>query len=196
MAGVHAAPLTHVQSPGKWRWDVDSYYAAWEKGVFGEEAKLELLEGEVYKKLSPQKAPHATGVRMASEALSHVLLKGSLISVQLPLRLDWRNEPEPDIAVLRGDAQSFADRHPTAADTLLVVEVSDRTLATDRKRKLQIYAQFGIQEYWIINLRDAQLEVYREPRDGTYLYQQVLTHGESVTPLFSAKTLSVSDLVR
>src|SRR5688572_29478327 len=126
MAGVHAAPITIVQSPGKWRWDVDSYYAAWEAGIFGEDAKLELLNGEVFRKLSPQNALHATGIGLAMQALTPLLGSHYWLRVQQPLRLGWKNEPEPDLAIVKGSAKSFLDRHPNATDAVLVVEVSDR----------------------------------------------------------------------
>ena len=195
MAGVHAAPLTHVQAPGKWLWDVDSYYAAWEAGIFGEDAKLELLDGEVYRKLSPQKALHATGIGFAMRALSPFIGSDTWLRIQQPLRLGWNNEPEPDLAVVRGSAISYLDHHPGAQDALLVVEVSDRTLGLDRRKKKNLYATHRIQEYWILNVRQWQLEVYRDPHDGNYNMSEVLRSGDTIVPLFSGRPLLVSELV-
>ena len=100
----------------------------------------------------------------------HLRLKGAL---RIP---DW-TEPEPDLAVVRGDSDDFTDHHPGPADVALVVEVSDSSLARDRGEKRDNYGRAGIPVYWIVDLVDRRLEVYSRPADGSYPPPTVL--GES-----------------
>ena len=93
-------------------------------------------------------------------------------------------DPLPDITVIKGTARDFLAEHPKAA--ALVVEVSDTTLDYDRTVKANLYAATGVTEYWIVNLRDAQVEVHRQPETtptNTFKYRDVRHYqrGESVT---------------
>ena len=85
------------------------------------------------------------------------------MGVQLPLTLGRRNEPEPDLAVVKAEAAS-RDRHPETAE--LVIEIARESLRLDRKVKGALYARFGVPEYWIVNLEDRVIEVFSDP-DGT-----------------------------
>jgi Uma2 family endonuclease len=191
---MEAAPALRFE-PQRWRWNVEAYYAAWEAGVFGDNPRLELIGGEVFQKLSPQNAPHATAVMLVSEALSLVRPAGKIIRCQLPLRLDDHNEPEPDIALVRGSHRDYEGRHPSASDVCLIVEVADRSLGLDRGRKRRLFAPYGVAEYWIVNLRSRQLEVFRNPDAGDYLERLTLPHGGSIKPLSCETAVRVADLL-
>jgi Uma2 family endonuclease len=165
---------------------VDEYYLAAEKGVFGAGERLELIWGEVVQ-LSPQKSLHAWATDNLGQILRECFPKTS-VRQQFPLHLGEFNEPEPDVAVVAGPASSYMNHHPEAADTCLVVEVSDTTLRTDRTLKAGLYAQFGIPEYWIVDLNAKALEVRRDPGkdslgDAAYASLKILGPDDEIVPL-------------
>ena len=151
-----------------------------EAGVFGPEDRLELLDGEIID-MAPQKSRHATAITLLANTLAAVSGPDQTLRVQLPLALDDRSEPEPDIAVVPGGPRDYRDAHPTTA--LLIVEVADTSLAYDRVSKLAAYARAGIPEYWILDLNSETLEVCRKPIGDTYGDRRILKRGERVAPL-------------
>lgn len=96
------------------------------------------------------------------------MLDETIIAVQDPLRLGDDSEPQPDLMPLRPRADWYADAHPEASDTLLVVEVADSTLRHDRDRKLPLYARHGVPEVWLIDLHGARLTIHRDPESTGY----------------------------
>lgn len=162
-------------------------------GVFGPEDRLELLDGEIID-MAPQKSRHATAVRLLEEALRACFGPGYDIRSQLPLALDERSEPEPDIAVVPGRPRDYRDAHPSSA--LLIVEVADTTLAYDRIRKLAAYARAGIPEYWILDLDGESLEVCRQPLRDTYGERRILRATDRIAPLAAPRgEITVADLL-
>ena len=167
----------------------DEYERIGEAGVFPPDARLELVEGEIYK-MSPIGSPHAACVKFLSD-LMHSLFAGKLIvSVQDPIRLNDFSEPQPDLALLRRRGDFYRGAHPMPADVLLVVEVADTTVETDRKVKLPLYARAGIQEAWIINIPDQQIEIYTDPAGDSYRIAVQTVRGERAQSL-TLKELSV-----
>jgi Uma2 family endonuclease len=165
---------------------VDEYYLAAETGIFRSDEKLELIWGDVIE-LSRQLSRHASGTLLVAQALGNAF-PDAVIRQHSPLRLDEFNEPEPDMLVARGPDAAYDRRHPTAADTLLVLEVADSSLRKDRTLKAALYASFGIAEYWILDLNANRLEVYRDPvagEEGKGSYSTVRTLGveDSIAPL-------------
>jgi Uma2 family endonuclease len=180
-------------------WTCDEYQRAADLGVFGEDEHLELLDGEVYRRMSPHGSPHVTAVLLIQRHFV-VLFEDDLHHVrsQAPTILSLRSEPEPDILIVKGGVLDFASRHPGPADISLLVEVSDSTLAIDRNKKARIYAEAGIADYWIVNLRERCLEVRREPSPGNASYKHLitLTAGDVIAPLFAPETeISVASLL-
>jgi len=106
---------------------------------------------------------------------------GFHIRGQKPFILNDYSEPEPDVAVVKGNIRDYTDHHPSTA--VLLVEVTDTTLAYDRLDKAAAYARNAIPEYWILNLRDRCLEVYHRPGRGAYAERTRLTVGETISPL-------------
>ena len=164
--------------PNRWRWTVDEFQRAYDLGVFGFDAKLELIEGEIVKKMS-QKGPHACAIRAVEEAMRRVFAAGHDVRTQLPLVFTPYNKPEPDVAVVTGSFRDYSTMNPTTA--VLVVEVSDSTLLTDQTTKAAVYARAGIREYWIVNIPGRLLEVYRDP--ATMPSQPLGHHYRSITRL-------------
>ena len=138
-----------------------------ETGLFGEDARVELLDGEVIE-MAPIGSPHAGGVNRLNRLFTAAMGDRALVAVQNPVRLDRHSEPQPDIAVLRPRPDSYAGSHPTPAEILLLVEVSDATLAFDRERKAAAYARAGVPEYWIVDLTGDRVLVMRSPGVGAY----------------------------
>lgn len=192
---------TTSEFPSRRLWTVEEYNCAAGLGLFGPEERLELIEGEVIQKVSPQKSPHATSIQLVVEALRKSFATGYAIRMQLPIVLGRRSEPEPDAAVVTGSIRDYAQQHPTTA--VLVVEVADTTLAFDRTTKAALYARAGIPEYWIVNLADRVLEVHRQPAPMAgqplgHHYRSITRHTETetVSPLAAPNAaLSIAALL-
>lgn len=106
-----------------------------------------------------------------------------IVSVHNPLRLDNWSEPAPDVVLLRSDYPR--DAYPSPDSTLTVIEVADTTLDRDRSVKLPLYARAGIPEYWIVDLKGEQIEVYREPSPSGYLAMRIYQRGQRLSPTFA-----------
>jgi Uma2 family endonuclease len=168
------------------RWTRVEYDKLIATGILGPGDKIELLGGQLCVS-EPQNSPHARAISLGLEAIQRALAPGWHVRVQLPIALDDESEPEPDLAVVSGGPRDYTD-HPSRP--ALVVEVADPRLALDREHKGSLYARARLPEYWIVNLVDRVLEVYREsgPDAGAqygWAYRVVLTLGpdERVTPL-------------
>jgi Uma2 family endonuclease len=161
------------------RFTRDEYDRMIATGLFHPEERLELIDGRIVE-MSPQGSRHSTAVRLTEKALSIAFGNGFDVRVQMPLALDERSEPEPDVAVVTGDTRDYRDHHPTRAQ--LVVEVADKTLRFDRGRKLGLYARCGIPEVWIVNLVDAAVEVHRDPAGASYRTRLRLESGGNLSP--------------
>jgi Uma2 family endonuclease len=131
---------------------------------------------------------------MAERALRPFYEHGFDIRCQMPLALGLDSEPEPDVAVVSGKPEDYLASHPRTA--VLVVEVADSSLIHDRKRKVRLYAHAGIPDYWLTNLVDWRLEVYRDPSHGVYQTCTVLRPGDSIAPVAKPDLkIPVSDLL-
>ena len=165
-----------------YRWTREAFEKLAEVGLIDPDARLELIDGEILQKMSPQSSRHATAVLLVAEALRSVFASPAYtVRVQLPLALGPYSEPEPDVAVVEGTPRRYREAHPSTA--VLVVEVADASLQFDRTRKAALYARAGIPEYWIVNLLDGVLEVHRQPEGDAYRERLVLPSQERVRPL-------------
>jgi Uma2 family endonuclease len=190
-----AEPEFQQEEPRRRLWTRDEYYRAAEAGIFGPDEKLELIEGEVIRKVSPQGLPHVKSVQLVAKALGTVFTSNCFVHAQSPMQAREDSEPEPDVAVYPGDLQEYED-HPHASQSLLVVEVSDSTLRMDRSKKARLYALVGAQEYWIVSLPERCLYVHREPGAKGYASVTKLEETESVSPLAAPEaSIAVVDLL-
>ncbi len=175
--------------PARYKWNVREFYRLEDLGFF-EGKKVELVRGEIIE-LEPMKSPHATSVQLVSETLAKIFRKNVSIRQQLPLALSKQNEPLPDIAVVVGTIRDHAESHPRSA--LLVVEIAETTLLYDRVTKAEIYAEAGIAEYWILNLKERVVEAYRNPsknaaRKYYYAEQTIYREDQLISPLESPRS--------
>ncbi len=177
-------------------WTTDEYLRAAQAGVFAPDVRTELIEGEIIE-MSAQGADHIRAMMRTNKRLREMFAGVAHIRVQTTLRLGTRRAPEPDLLVVRGD-EDDAPITPPAADILLIVEVSDWTLAFDRSDKARLYARAGVGEYWIVNLRNRQVEVHRGANGGDYSDVRVFTEDEFVQPVSAPEgcaPLPVRDLL-
>lgn len=181
------------------RWTKHDYYKMAEMGLFNGK-HVELIEGEVVE-MSPMGPPHITSVTLTGDRLRRVFGQGFFVRVQGSFDAGELSEPEPDVAVIRGNVRDYKDAHPTTA--ALIVEVAETSLAYDRADKASLYAKAGIEEYWIVNLVDNQLEVHRQPAPMPdqpfgfgYASVIVLKPTDTVSPLAAPHAIvAVADLL-
>jgi Uma2 family endonuclease len=168
------------------RWSRLDYDRLVEQGAFDGEP-IELIGGQLIV-AEPQGTYHATALGMADDAIRAVLPPGWFVRNQLPLSLDDESAPEPDLAVVPGTRADYLNAHPAIPP--LIIEVADASLGFDRRVKGSVYARAGVGDYWIVNVTDRALEVYREPvRDPTapwgwsYRSVQTLRGDATIAPL-------------
>ena len=188
------------ETPAKLRrWTRVEYDQLIDIGIFLPGDKVELLGGQLCVS-EPQNSSHAAAICLAEEALRQAFAGGWSIRVQLPIALDQESEPEPDLTVVPGGPRDYLADHP--ARPVLVLEVADSSLALDREHKGSLYARARLREYWIVNLADRVVEVYREPGPDVtafygwaYRFLQRLSAEQSVTPLAAPTArIAVADL--
>ncbi len=158
---------------------VDEYERMGEAGIFHPDVRLELLEGEIYQ-MSPIGITHAACVDYLSRFFNRYFGDRVIVRVQNPIRLNDLSEPQPDVALLRWRDDFYRRAHPTPADVLLVVEVADSTVETDRSYKVPLYARAGIPEVWLVNLPEERIELFAEPDGGAYQVTRDFERGEDV----------------
>ena len=169
-------------------------------GMFRPGEPIELIGGELMV-AEPQGAPHYTAIRKTAKALEAAFGPGWEVRTEGPIGLDDESEPEPDIAVVPGSPDDYARAHPSRP--VLTVEVAESSLALDRQHKGSLYARAGLADYWVLNLVDRVLEVYRGPiADSSapfgwrYGHREVLGGLARVTPLAAPRSsIAVAQLL-
>jgi len=162
------------------RFTVDEYHRMAEVGVFEEDDRVELLDGEIVE-MTPIGDRHVACVVRLNDLLSRRSVE-PLVSVQNPLVLASRSEPQPDIVVLPRQADHSAAWLPRGADALLVIEVADTSVDHDRDVKIPLYAVAGIPEVWLVDLPAELIEVYQDPEAGRYTTRRIVARGASLSP--------------
>ena len=182
------------------RFSLEEYHQLIEMGFFRDDERIELIEG-ILVPMPPMSSRQAACIRKLQNRFTVDLQGRVSVSIQLPLAIPGRtSEPEPDIALLKLDPGNYSERHPRPSDVLLALEVSYSTLAYDDGDKRRLYARAGIQEYWIVNLNDESVIVYRKPyapnrRDADFESKQTFRVGDRLTPLaLPDYSLAVSEI--
>ena len=163
-------------------WTVEEYHKIAEAGIFDGDGRVELLEGKIIW-MSPIGTAHRSAVGRTNKLLQKLLSDKAWVSIQDPIQLDDYSEPEPDIAVVQIDPLDYADHHPTPDEVYLVIEVADTTFKKDCETKGKAYAAAGIIDYWVLDVINRQLHVFREPSENGYQSIVVLGEDESISPL-------------
>ena len=182
-----------VLAPQPFRWTRELYDRMVEAGILGPETRVQLIDGEVIE-MTPQGSAHTTAVHILARVLQSACPQSMYVRIRSPLALDGLSEPEPDIAVVTGAPRDYYHEHPHRAE--LVIEVAESSLSLDRTAKQRVYARTAIPEYWIANLAEAALEVYRDPQGEAYAERTILKAGDSIAPLpCPDRPLAVVDLL-
>ncbi len=170
----------------------EEYHRMEEAHTFGEKARIELINGEIYE-MSPINSSHSGVVNRLNRLLNRLLGEAFIVSIQNPVVLGLYSEPEPDIAILNMRKDYYAASHPGPEDVRLIIEVADTSLEKDRKIKLPQYAKAGIPEVWILNIKGQSLEIYRSP-SGTKFKLQNTYKPEDVIETQLLDSIAVKDL--
>ncbi len=186
---TQAALPTAVTMPDRYRFTAEQYNRLGEARVLGEDDRVELMDGEILL-MCPIGYRHAAHVTELTTLLVRNSMEEMRVSVQNPLDLGQRYQPQPDLMLLRERADRYKSGLPTAADVLLLIEVADSSLDYDQHTKLPVYAQAGIAEVWIVNLDADQVEVYTQPQGTAYTATRVVGRGETV-PIGASPTVTL-----
>ncbi|MFN6567319.1 Uma2 family endonuclease [Dendronalium sp. ChiSLP03b] len=179
------------------RFTIDEYHRLIELGFLQEGDRIELIRGELIQMVA-KGTPHTVCGSILCRQLDRLLGDRAVIRGQDPITLPNQSEPEPDVAIARGKDEDYLAHHPYPEDIFLVVEISDSTLDYDQTTKLEIYAEAGISDYWIVNLNVRQLERYSQPYQNArgefnYLSKQIsLPHQSVAIPRFEDILLDLS----
>lgn len=205
---VAPPPVTTVQPApvrrgGLHRLSVAQYHAMIDAGILKPGAKVELVEGLLLRKPMTRKPPHESTMDLAEHHLRALLPAGWFIRSQRAVTLP-SGEPEPDIAVVLGPVDRYADHHPHPGEIGLVVEVADTSVRVDRGPKLRDYARAGIPAYWVVNLKSGEVEVYADPHTPArnrpkYRTSVTFAAGQSIPVVLAGGvvgSIPVSDILR
>lgn len=177
-------------------WTVDEYYRMAEVGILQPDERVELVAGQLITKMSPQGTPHATAIRLTRRLLDDCLGEQVLIQTQLPIRLNNHSEPEPDVAVVMPDELRYADHHPMPSEIYFLIEVADTTLKGDCNLKAREYAKSEIADYWVLDVNNRQLHVFREPTQNGYQSEVILEGNGMISPLqFPDLIIAISEML-
>ncbi|MCY7383335.1 MAG: Uma2 family endonuclease [Microcoleus sp. CAN_BIN18] len=175
---------------------VQEYDLMTEIGILDEDERVELLAGQIVNKAA-KTPPHCAAVKRTMELLQKSLGSWVLLSIHDAVRLNNYSEPEPDISVVIPDPLYYEDHHPTPSEIYLIIEVADTTVRTDCGIKAKIYAESGISDYWVLDVNNRQLHVFREPSQDGYQSRVVLGDDASISPLrFPDFCFFVSEMLR
>jgi Uma2 family endonuclease len=177
------------------------YYQMMESGIIREGERVELILGQIFTMAAKGTRHTVSTTRLLKELLGLVADR-AVVRCQDPITLPNHSEPEPDIVIARLRSDDYINSHPSPADIILVIEVADSSIKFDRDTKAPLYAAAGISEYWIVNLIDDRLEIYRQPERSIYASIEIITppRGQSLSgresiilPQFPEISLNIGD---
>jgi len=175
------------------KWTIDDYHRMIDAGILCER-KVELLKGEIVE-MPPEGEPHAYCSSEAGDYLMELLGKRAKIRQAKPITLPNDSEPEPDIAIVQPLGRDYREHHPYAENVFWLIEYANSSLEKDLERKSKIYAEVGIPEYWVVNLKQMHLVVFREPLDGDYATKFTLPTGIIQPLAFPDVSVSVEHII-
>jgi Uma2 family endonuclease len=175
------------------RFTVEDYYRLYEVGILDDKDRIELLNGDL-NLMQAIGSRHAQTLDNLNFELGASARRRFMVSLQNPVKLDQFSAPQPDLKLIPVNHRRKG--HPKSEDVFLVIEISDSSLRYDREVKLPAYARSGIAEYWIINLIDDVVELFRHPQGESYLDSATYGMDSTISPLaFSDVILKVADII-
>ncbi len=159
--------MSAVFTPARLRITIDRYQKMVAAGVLTTSDRVELIEGEILG-LAPIGTRHASVTGRLYKRLVLGLGEAATVRAANPIDLGSFSEPEPDLLVLKPQADDYVPAHPQAEDVLLLVEVADTSLAFDQGTKRELYARFGVSEYWVVDLSGRRTFAYAGAAQGAF----------------------------
>lgn len=175
------------------KWKLNDYHSLVEIGLL-DDRPVELLQGEIVEK-SPEKEPHAYFSSEAGDYLTRLLGDRALVRHAKPITLANDSEPEPDIAIVQRLGREYLSHHPYPENIFWLIEYANTSLEKDSTLKYRIYAEVGIPEYWLVNLKRRELIVFRDPDEGEYASKITLTQGEIIPLAFADIQIAVEAII-
>jgi Uma2 family endonuclease len=176
------------------RFTADEYQRMGEVGILSEDDRVELIDGEIVA-MTPIGTRHNACVNRANRALVRAAADDAIVQSQGSVRLDFYSEPQPDLVLLRPQADFYASRPAGPEDILLIVEVAQSSIQYDRDVKAPFYAAAGILEYWLVDLNTNVVWRYSSPAQGTYRSVEQYRRGQSISPAQLASCLIAVDVL-
>ena len=174
------------------KWTIAEYHRLVETGLL-DDKRVELLQGIIVDML-PEGMPHAVYCSESATYLRNLLGNRAIVREAHPITLPNDSEPEPDIAIVNAPNRQYLDHHPYPADIYWLIEYASSTLKKDLNDKKRVYAEVGIQEYWVVNLHASELIVFRDLAQNVYQSETILA-AENISPLsFPDLQIDVSKL--
>jgi Uma2 family endonuclease len=178
------------------RLSVQDYHQMAESGILQPDERVELLEGQMIQ-MAAKGTAHSAAVTRIEQLLRNRLGNRVLLRFQDPVRLDDYSEPEPDVAVVQPNTLLYEDHHPTPAEVFLLIEVADTSLKFDCEVKALAYSRSGITDYWVLDVSDRKLHVYRVPSADGYQSEAILAEALTIAPLaFPECIIAVREMLR
>ncbi len=177
----HMLQLTESLKQRQKLWSATEYHRAIAAGVFSPDDKLELIEGYILQ-MAAKGRPHVITTSWLAGLLERQLPSGYFIQTQDPIRLNDRSEPEPDIAIVLGNLLDYIDAPPSPGDLILVIEVADTTLESDRQVKIPLYGKASIAEVWLVDINNCEITRYLSPTENGYEEVHVLNSKQQISP--------------
>jgi Uma2 family endonuclease len=176
-------------------WTVQEYHHMSELGILDCCDRTELINGKIVLK-SAKTAFHVIALRLLASFLEKFFDESVLVRTQDPIQLDDFSEPEPDLAIVKGKILDYADRHPSPENVYLVVEVADSTLKKDCEVKDKLYARSNIADYWVIDVKNRQVHIFRTPTSTGYASHLILSESQTISPLaFPSIVIPISSIL-
>lgn len=163
-----------------YKWTIERYHRAIEAGIFDDQS-IELLRGDLIV-MPPEREPHAYYNTEAADYIRSLLGKRAKIRDAKPITLPNNSEPAPDVAIVEPLGEIYLEHHPYPEDIFWIIEFSNATLSKDLGQKKDIYAEAGIKEYWVVNLKKSELKIFRDLKEKQYTTELTIYKG-SVSPL-------------
>jgi Uma2 family endonuclease len=188
---IETPPLNNLKF-----WTVEDYHRMSELEILDPNERTELIAGQITFMVA-KGTPHVLTLRLLATQLEAALVgQPVLVSTQDPIHLDNFSEPEPDLAIIKGNVFDYADRHPQPADIYLVVEVASSTLKQDCEIKDKLYAKASIADYWVIDIPNHQVHIFRDPTPTGYTSHLILTAPQTISPLaFPAISIAIASIL-
>jgi Uma2 family endonuclease len=204
-AAAPATPAVNGATPapgGGWapyRWTITEYRRLGSLGLF-DDVKVMLIDGEIFTMVMPN-PPHDVALNLTFQYLLAACPAGHHVRNQQGIDIGTRTDPGPDLAIVPGSIRDYTTRTPTAA--VMIVEVADTTLFKDTTTKAEWYATAKVPEYWVVDVDNRRLLVYRDPEPlpaglGATAYRTHLTYGpnDTIAPLAAPNAaVKVADLL-